>query len=168
MDTNQVSSGVQNSGPGASGGSARLVIAVVVLIVLFGIGYLWLGGSSTSTQAPLSSESAQQTGVNETPFGGGSAVAVPDSPVGSVPEMATGTPTTGVYTLADVAKHGTPESCWLASAGGVYDVTTFIGKHPGGEKILQGCGKDMTEFFASKHAKQSREQLPAFKIGVLK
>jgi cytochrome b involved in lipid metabolism len=72
------------------------------------------------------------------------------------------------YTLEEVTKHFSKEDCWLASNGKVYDVTSFTDKHPGGEAILQGCGKDMSEFFNTKHAKQSKEQLPAFYIGDLK
>jgi cytochrome b involved in lipid metabolism len=72
------------------------------------------------------------------------------------------------YTLEEVAQHASPTDCWLVASGKVYDVTSFVDKHPGGEKILDGCGKDMTEFFNTLHAKQSKEQLPAFYIGDLK
>lgn len=72
------------------------------------------------------------------------------------------------YTLEEVTKHSEKTDCWLAASGKVYDVSSFVDKHPGGEKILEGCGKDMTEFFNTKHAKQSKEQLPAFYIGDLK
>ncbi len=77
-------------------------------------------------------------------------------------------PSAASYTLDEVAQHASGEDCWLASNGKVYDVTSFIPNHPGGDKILQGCGKDMTEFFNTMHARQSKEQLPAFYIGDLK
>lgn len=73
-----------------------------------------------------------------------------------------------IYTLEEVTKHAVPTDCWLVASAKVYDVTSFVDKHPGGEKILEGCGKDMTEFFNTKHAKQSVEKLPAFYIGDLK
>lgn len=76
--------------------------------------------------------------------------------------------TAASYTLEEVTKHFTKEDCWLAASGKVYDVSSFVDKHPGGEKILEGCGKDMTEFFKTIHAKQSVEKLPAFYIGDLK
>lgn len=76
--------------------------------------------------------------------------------------------TASFYTLEEVTKHAVPTDCWLVASGKVYDVTSFIPNHPGGEKILQGCGKDMSEFFNTKHAKQSVEQLPVFYIGDLK
>jgi len=39
------------------------------------------------------------------------------------------------YTLDDVAKHTTHADGWLAIDGQVYDVTPFIGEHPGGDII---------------------------------
>ncbi len=72
------------------------------------------------------------------------------------------------YTLAEVAVHNNASDCWLVASNKVYNVTSFIASHPGGEKILNGCGKDMTEFFNTKHMKQSKEKLPEFYIGDLK
>ena len=86
---------------------------------------------------------------------------------GTTPEPEVGTPV-NQYALSDVAKHGTASDCWLAANAKVYNVTSFVDKHPGGDKILQGCDKDMTEFFNTKHLKQSKEKLPEFYIGDLK
>ncbi len=41
-----------------------------------------------------------------------------------------------VYTLADLKKHSTPSSLWLAIDGKVVDVTQFLESHPGGYDIL--------------------------------
>jgi cytochrome b involved in lipid metabolism len=49
----------------------------------------------------------------------------------------------------------------------VYDVTTFIGKHPGGEAILKGCGKDATQMF-SRHPESAKALKEQFYIGDLK
>jgi cytochrome b involved in lipid metabolism len=78
------------------------------------------------------------------------------------------TPATGKsYTTEEVAGHNTGASCWLILDKKVYDVTSFIPKHPGGEAILRGCGKDATQMFAghSASAKAMKEQ---FYIGDLK
>lgn len=72
------------------------------------------------------------------------------------------------YTMSDVAMHSDKNSCWTVANGKVYDVTASIDKHPGGDKILQGCGKDMTQFFNTQHMKQSKDLLPSFYIGDLK
>jgi cytochrome b involved in lipid metabolism len=41
------------------------------------------------------------------------------------------------YTLEEVKKHTTKkEKIWIVIKGLVYDVTTFVDDHPGGETIL--------------------------------
>ncbi|MFA6536721.1 MAG: cytochrome b5-like heme/steroid binding domain-containing protein [Candidatus Paceibacterota bacterium] len=77
----------------------------------------------------------------------------------------------GGYTLAEVARHNSGASCWVAIAGGVYDVTSFIERHPGGsDAILSLCGVDGSSAFDNQHGGQSKpaEELVSFKIGVLK
>jgi len=80
------------------------------------------------------------------------------------------------FTLAEVKKHSTAEDCYLAIEGKVYDVTKFIAsnKHPGGEAIVQGCGKDATTLFNTRpmgsdtpHSDKARSFLPSFYIGDL-
>ena len=87
------------------------------------------------------------------------------------------TPTPAVaYSIVDIAKHVTKEDCWFAIEGKVYDVTkvTMSGKHPGGEAILQGCGKDATVLFntrpmgsGTEHSDKARSSLANFIIGDL-
>jgi cytochrome b involved in lipid metabolism len=80
------------------------------------------------------------------------------------------------YTLAEVQAHATKDDCWLAIEGKVYNVTpmTSSGKHPGGEAILQGCGKDATALFNTRpmgsgtpHSDKARGNLAIFGIGNL-
>lgn len=57
-----------------------------------------------------------------------------------------------VFDAIEVAKHNTPESCWVILYGKVYDVTDFIYNHPGGAKIiLKLAGKDATEEYDPIH-----------------
>jgi cytochrome b involved in lipid metabolism len=75
------------------------------------------------------------------------------------------------YTLAQVATHKDSASCWTAINGGVYDLTSWISQHPGGEgAILSICGKDGSAAFNAQHGGQSRpeQELATFKIGSLK
>lgn len=81
--------------------------------------------------------------------------------------------TTAQYTLADVSKHATESDCWMAIDGNVYDVTSFIPRHPGGAQILDGCGKDATQLFDTQngrggHSGEARAMLADLQIGVLK
>merc|ERR1740139_1695710 len=56
------------------------------------------------------------------------------------------------YTLEEVAKHNSKQSCWVVLDGKVLDVTSFLSEHPGGElAILTFAGKDATEEFNMIH-----------------
>ncbi len=78
--------------------------------------------------------------------------------------------------LDEISKHTTAKDCWFAIGDGVYDVTSYIagGKHPGGEAVLEGCGKDATELFNTRpmgsgtpHSDKARQYLKNFQIGIL-
>ena len=79
------------------------------------------------------------------------------------------------YTLAEVSIHNRADNCWQVIEGKVYDVTSFIAnkKHPGGEAILLGCGKDATELYNDRpnesgaHSERARSLLKDYEIGVL-
>jgi isopentenyl diphosphate isomerase/L-lactate dehydrogenase-like FMN-dependent dehydrogenase len=71
-------------------------------------------------------------------------------------------------TSRPVAKHATPESCWVVLYGNVYDVTDFLPHHPGGSKIiLQLAGKDATEEYDPIHPPGTLEDnlKPETKLG---
>jgi cytochrome b involved in lipid metabolism len=72
--------------------------------------------------------------------------------------------------MAQVALHASASSCWTVIRGSVYDLTTWISQHPGGEQaILQLCGTDGTDEFVGQHggSPQQENKLATFKIGVL-
>ena len=72
--------------------------------------------------------------------------------------------------MADVATHNSAQSCWAAVSGDVYDLTTWIGKHPGGSSVIKAlCGTDATSAFLGEHRGERRpaSELATFKIGTL-
>ncbi|PSR75144.1 FMN-dependent dehydrogenase-domain-containing protein, partial [Coniella lustricola] len=72
------------------------------------------------------------------------------------------------FSLDEVSKHTSPESCWVVLYGNVYDVTNFLGEHPGGSKIiLQLAGKDATEEYDPIHPPGTLEEslAPEAKLG---
>ncbi|MEK7509371.1 MAG: cytochrome b5-like heme/steroid binding domain-containing protein [Patescibacteria group bacterium] len=76
----------------------------------------------------------------------------------------------GAITAAEVARHSTRASCWSSINGNVYDLTSWIPKHPGGEQaILQLCGTDGSAKFNKQHGGAAKQAavLTGFKIGVL-
>jgi len=55
-------------------------------------------------------------------------------------------------TWEELATHNTKEDCWVAMDGKVYDVTSWLPKHPGGaDVILLSAGRDVTNLFESYH-----------------
>lgn len=78
-------------------------------------------------------------------------------------------PPSGI-TMAQVRTHNSRTSCWAVISGSVYDLTSWIPNHPGGEQnILQLCGTDGTAKFNGQHGGDSRAKsvLSGFKIGAL-
>ncbi len=81
---------------------------------------------------------------------------------------------TGNQTMAEVAKHNNQNDCWTVISGKIYNTTSLIGRHSGGDQaILDYCGKDGTEAFDKKgqrqepHSDQAKEILKQFYIGDL-
>ena len=75
-----------------------------------------------------------------------------------------------VFSVAEVATHNSETSCYTIVRGNVYDVTLFIGKHPGGsDAVLKTCGKDGTELFVAKHGGKEKMEttLETMKVGAL-
>ena len=74
------------------------------------------------------------------------------------------------YTTTEVATHNDQSSCWTTINGSVYDITSYIPRHPGGKSaILKICGKDGASLFERQHGGQSRPErtLEGFYIGPL-
>jgi cytochrome b involved in lipid metabolism len=76
---------------------------------------------------------------------------------------------TGI-TLTQVAERNSRTSCWSVINGNVYDLTSWIPNHPGGEKsILSLCGVDGSASYNRKHGGDTRPPkiLAGFKLGAL-
>lgn len=73
------------------------------------------------------------------------------------------------YTLSEVLKHNKKTDAWLIIDDNVYDMTKWINKHPGGNIIMNGAGKDATKmFYAIGHSSNAKKILKTLKIGKLK
>lgn len=72
------------------------------------------------------------------------------------------------YTLEEVGKHNTKKDAWIVIDKKVYDITKWIDKHPGGDIIMRGVGRDGTQLFeAFRHSSKAREILKNYLIGEL-
>lgn len=84
------------------------------------------------------------------------------------------------YTFEEVRAHNTQEDCWTVIDGNVYDLTSFVVSHPGGDEILRACGNDATTLFRQRttedgqrigtgtpHSRSAAAQLASLQIGTL-
>lgn len=73
-------------------------------------------------------------------------------------------------TMADVERRNTVDQCWTVVNGDVYDMTSFIARHPAGRGDIEDmCGTDASEDFLGEHQGQGEPEkwLATLKIGVL-
>eukprot|EP01125_Pyxidicula_operculata_P022313 TRINITY_DN9058_c0_g1_i1.p1 TRINITY_DN9058_c0_g1~~TRINITY_DN9058_c0_g1_i1.p1 ORF type:complete len:144 (+),score=38.20 TRINITY_DN9058_c0_g1_i1:33-434(+) len=72
------------------------------------------------------------------------------------------------YTVEEVSKHNSKESCWLIIDDKVYDVTRYINDHPGGDKILIKAGDDNTKgFYGEQHPETVSTMVGEYLIGTI-
>lgn len=96
-----------------------------------------------------------------------------DAPMSQEPGPGDDTPPADgaqTLTMAEVAEHNTPESCWTAIDGVVYDLTDWVSQHPGGPaNIAKLCGRDGTQMFNNQHSgdDEPHEEREQFVIGEL-
>lgn len=143
-------------------------------LLIIGIGaFVFMQNNDIPAPAPLPDTSTlpAESGAQTTDSTG--SAAIPPSteagqPTPSSPSPSSA-PTPSGITASEVATHASRESCWSTINGNVYDLTSWIPKHPGGEGAILGiCGKDGSGKFNGKHGNDAKKValLSGFKIGV--
>ncbi|VVA92513.1 unnamed protein product [Arabis nemorensis] len=76
---------------------------------------------------------------------------------------------TKLYSMEEAATHNKQDDCWVVIDGKVYDVTSYMDDHPGGDDVLLAAtGKDATDDFEDAgHSKSARKLLDKYFIGEL-
>lgn len=152
----------------------KLISVGIGGLLIIGIGSMVFSTSSARNTVPAPASGVQATSSGVTP-----AAEVVATTTGMVtppkqgiavgePNPSAPAPTPSGITTEEVAQHNSRESCWSTINGNVYDLTSWIPKHPGGEQaILQLCGTDGSAKFNNKHGGASRQAaiLAGFKIG---
>ncbi|XP_074269145.1 cytochrome B5-like protein [Silene latifolia] len=72
------------------------------------------------------------------------------------------------YTATEVSSHNKRTDCWVIIKDKVYDVTSYVEEHPGGDAILTNAGGDSTEgFYGPQHGTRVFDIIDDFCIGEL-
>lgn len=126
-------------------------------------------GASTTETTQSATTSAGATSSAATSSASSSAGST--SGTSTATGTSTGTSDAGkTYTMAVVNDHDNETSCWTVINDQVYDVTSWIGQHPGGPERIKGlCGQDGTAQFTGQHqgAALPLKRLASFRIGTL-
>jgi len=74
------------------------------------------------------------------------------------------------FTFSDVSEHTTKKDLYMVIHDKVYDTSSFVDEHPGGEEVLLDVGgQDATEAFEDVgHSDEAREILERLLVGDLK
>lgn len=69
--------------------------------------------------------------------------------------------------LSELAKHNSEDDCWVSYDGKVYDITSFLPRHPGGVRAISrhcGTSEDFSNAFTGQHGTSKVSML--MKVGV--
>ncbi len=141
-----------------------LVLAALLVFVLVG-GYQFHAYKQTAASFTYTAPVQTETNTSGKTTENTTTTTVTSTSTTTVPE-----PKKLGYTSAQVAAHATSANCWTSINGNVYDLTAWIGTHPGGESaIIQLCGTDGTSAFMGQHGGDNRANnaLARFIIGPL-
>ncbi|XP_022997294.1 cytochrome b5 [Cucurbita maxima] len=74
-----------------------------------------------------------------------------------------------LYSIEEISRHSSNDDCWIIIDGKVYDLTSYLDEHPGGDDvIIAATGRDATDDFEDAgHSKDTRELMKKFYIGEL-
>lgn len=146
--------------------SNKFVVILIILILLAGSYLVYSIYNSQDSEASDSSTTvAQDQSLNQQNESNNTVEISNKSPIYENAESEQ------VYTLAQVAENNNKNSCWTIIDGNVYNITSYVPNHPGGESdILKICGLDGTSLFnkPSEHISGgARNILDSFRIGTI-
>ncbi len=139
------------------------IISVIAIVVVVIVGIVWY----KSANAPA----IKNDTVNKDMMMNASTTSNTNGMMATTSMMASSTNMmVKTYSISEVALHKASTNCWTAISGEVFDLTTWIKQHPGGDKaILSICGIDGTKAFEGQHGGKAKIEmkLETFKIGNL-
>lgn len=130
---------------------SKVIIALVIFVVVLNFVFFFRIGQENY----VGSQTSPQTGVGDLSLTGGQVTYGDDEDdsdfddeddgcdLVNVSPVAAPSPSSGSsgVPLSELSLHNSKEDCWIAYDGKVYDITSYIPRHPGGEqKIIPYCG----------------------------
>lgn len=71
------------------------------------------------------------------------------------------------FSWEEIKKHNNQYDCWIVIDQFVYDITTWIKNHPGGNVLSILAAEDATAMYYSSHFQHSKHLIERFKIGTV-
>lgn len=161
---------------------ATIITLVIAMFFIFGTGIIMYYGrpimdikESPEESAPTvvaEKNTSEETENEKSEENTEEATGSENTPTTSTELATTPEPTqaAGTYTSTQIATHAVESNCWASVGGNVYDLTSWVSRHPGGSKaIISLCGTDATVRFEDKHGGSSaaKAALALLKIGTL-
>ena len=135
-----------------------LKVAIPIIAVLSFVLTILVGHSGAEATWKDRITATQTTALGDT----APTTANPASPKVSSP--------TGTVALsnAEIGTHNSKSDCWSIVNGNVYNLTSYVSRHPGGQSVIANiCGKDGSNAFTNQHNNQGKPNnvLSAFLLG---
>ena len=151
--------------PQKPGKTPKFIAAIILVIISLAIGvWLFMGGDDSAQSSDTPALTQSQNASSQ------------ESPQTEQPTQET----QAVLTAEEVAKHASADNCWTIIDNNVYDITSYISRHPGGSEILHACGSDASSLFNNRttddgeavgsgtpHSGSAQAQLRQFLLGPL-
>ena len=124
-----------------------ILVGVIVLAVII---YPFLAPSNNQSETDLSTTPSSESGTGSQSAGGEDPY--PMDTKDNYPDDSSNS-----YSLEAVAMHASKDDCWTTVNGKVYDLTSAISSHPGGEGAISSiCGIDGSSKFDNKHGENDK------------
>lgn len=129
----------------------KLILAVLIVLLVAGsISFIYLGQNRVDGNV-AQNNSGNFPGSNEQ-----SGVPPLNNSLNNSSSGTTAEDTSGLISLDELATHDSKADCWVVYDGKVYDVTSYLSRHPGGAgTIVPTCGSvgEFTRAFEGQHGK---------------
>lgn len=141
----------------------KILIGLLVIILVGSLVTMFIGSTPSVSPQNYNSPAGGAVGNGDNQSGISTTTSANGSNSGTVNGAKT-------FTVTEVATHNSATSCYSIVNGNVYDLTSYINRHPNGSRdILIMCGKDDSASYDGQHGGQRKPEaeLARLKVGIL-